>query len=75
MTFWQNEEVSEQNLIKIVAQMISHQIHKATNIITYDLLLLTISLKKEFGWHKLRVILKKYISKNVSIFLLWGKDH
>ena len=55
--------------------MISHQIHKATNIITYDLLLLTISLKKEFGWHKLRVILKKYISKNVSIFLLWGKDH
>lgn len=67
--------MSEQNLIKIVEQMISHQIHKTTNIIIYDLLLLAISLKKEFDWHKLRLILKKYISKNVSIFLLWGNDH
>ena len=67
--------MSEQNLIKIVVQMISHQIHKTKNIIIYDLLLLAISLKKEFDWHKLRVILKKCISKNVSFFLLWGNDH
>lgn len=67
--------MSEQNLIKIVARMISHQIHKTTNIIIYDLLLSAISLKKEFDWHKLRVILKKYISKNESLFLLWGNDH
>ena len=67
--------MTEQNLIKIVAQMISHQIHKTTNIIIYDLLLLAISLKKEFDCHKLRVFLKKYISKNESFFLLWGNDH
>ena len=55
--------------------MISHKIQKTTNILIHNLLLLPIRFKTELDWHKMKIVLNKYIYQKCIHFLLWGNDH